>query len=977
MEAEEGARRQTMSERKRMFLLIAIMVTACIVVAGVTILILYKTALKEQRVRLMETAQSQARLIEAIARFDAIYSKNYPGGSRPATLSQIIDAHEHYTGFGKTGEFTLSRKEDQNIVFLLSHRHYDLNKPKPVPFESELAEPMRRALLGQSGTVVGIDYRGKKVLAAYEPVSELNLGIVAKIDMFEVRAPFMKAGLIGVLFTVFVVLIGTSFFIRITNPMIRRLEKRTIELEEINDEMKVEINERKKAEEALRQIEWLLTKSLESESVQNEDYIQPYGNLSELNNEREILESVREIVLSDIVADFLHLLDTSTAVYEKNGDYALGLFASNWCKYLDQTSRNLCDTNDNSEALKSGKWLCHESCWKEASKISIETGKTIDVECCGGIWLYAVPIFAGESVIGSINMGYGDPPRDSQKLKEISERFALDVEELIEQAELYQSRPRFIIDYAKKRLKASARLIGEIVERKQIEKELRKARNELEQQVEKRTAELVKTNEQLEEKIEERKRAEEAVCESEERYALAVAGSTDGLWDWDITSDTVFYSDRFCEILGYSSEEFPGMMDTLRNLLHPEDADVTWAAVERHLQKRVPYNVEYRLRTKSGEFRYFLARGQAIWDSKGNATRMSGSLQDISERVEAVQNLKNALSEIKKLKENLEAEKAYLQEEIKLEHDFENIIGQSNDLNYVLYKVEQIATTDTAVLVLGETGTGKELVARAVHGSSSRKDRPLLKVNCATLPLNLIESELFGHERGAFTGAYARQLGRFEVTNGATIFLDEIGELPLELQPKLLRVLQDGEFERLGSSQTIKADVRIIAATNRNLEEEVRNGRFREDLWYRLNIFPITVPPLRERMEDLPLLVEFFVDKISRKLGKSIKNIPTSVMNTLQNYNWPGNIRELENVIERAVINSSGPKLRLMDELKKRYKDLTTKQKTLKKVEHDYIVRVLEQANWKISGKNGASEILGLDRSTLRARMRKLGIRKP
>jgi chemotaxis protein methyltransferase CheR len=966
-----------MSERKRIFLLIAIMVTSCVVVTGATIAILYKTAIKEGRAQLMETAQSQARLIEAVARFDAIYSKSYPGGSRPATLSQVIDAHDHYTGFGKTGEFTLSKKEENNIVFLLSHRHYDLDKPKPVPFESELAEPMRRALLGQSGTVVGLDYRGEMVLAAYEPVSELNWGIVAKIDMSEVRTPFVKAGLVGTFFTALVVLIGTSFFIRITNPMIRQLENRTLKLEKMNDEMKIEINERKKAQEALQQIEWLLTKSLESEPVQNEDYIQPYGNLSELNNERKILESVGEIVLSDIVADFLYLLDTSAAVYEKNGDYALGLFASNWCKFLDQTSRNLCDTNDNREALKSGKWLCHESCWEEASKISIETGKTIDVECCGGIWLYAVPIFAGESIIGSINMGYGDPPRDSQKLKEISEKFALDVEELTERAELYQSRPHFIIDYAKKRLNASARLIGEIVERKRVEKELRKARNELEQQVEKRTAELVKTNEQLEKEIEERKRADKAVRESEERYALAIAGSTDGIWDWDITLDTVFYSDRFREILGYSPEEFPGEVDTFRTLLHPEDADVTWSAVERHLQKGVPYNVECRLQTKPGEFRWFLARGQAIWDSKGNATRMSGSLQDITERVEAVQNLRDALSEIRKLKENLEAERAYLQEEIKLEHNFENIIGQSNDLNYVLYKVEQIATTDTPVLVLGETGAGKELVARAIHGSSPRKDKPLLKVNCATLPLNLIESELFGHERGAFTGAYARQFGRFEVANGATIFLDEIGELPLELQPKLLRVIQDGEFERLGSSKTVKVDVRIIAVTNRNLEEEVRNGRFREDLWYRLNIFPITVPPLRERMEDLPLLVEFFVDKISRRLGKSIKNIPTNVMNTLQNYHWPGNIRELENVIERAVINSSGPKLRLMDELKKQHKELTTTQKTLKEVEHDYIVQVLEQANWKISGKNGASEILGLDRSTLRARMRKLGIGRP
>jgi chemotaxis protein methyltransferase CheR len=295
----------------------------------------------------------------------------------------------------------------------------------------------------------------------------------------------------------------------------------------------------------------------------------------------------------------------------------------------------------------------------------------------------------------------------------------------------------------------------------------------------------------------------------------------------------------------------------------------------------------------------------------------------------------------------------------------------------VLYKVEQIAPSDTTVLVLGETGTGKELVARAIHGSSPRKERALVKVNCATLPSNLIESELFGHEKGAFTGAHVRQLGRFEIANGATLFLDEIGELPLELQPKLLRVIQDGEFERLGSSGTIKVDVRVIAATNRNLEEEVRRGRFREDLWYRLSIFPITVPPLRERMEDLALMVDFFIDKISKRLGKSIESIPTRVMNTLQDYQWPGNVRELENVLERAVINSSGPKLHLVDELKKPHKDLTITQKTLEDVERDHIIRILEQTNWKVSGKNGAAEILGLNRSTLRARIRKLGIREP
>jgi len=472
-------------------------------------------------------------------------------------------------------------------------------------------------------------------------------------------------------------------------------------------------------------------------------------------------------------------------------------------------------------------------------------------------------------------------------------------------------------------------------------------------------------------------RAKASLRTSDERYLLALAGSTDGFWDWDLLSDTVFYSDRFREILGYTPAEFPGTIDSFRSRLHPEDVEAIWAAIERHLQERVPYKVEYRLRTKSGEYPWFLARGQAIWNSEGKAIRMSGSIQDITERKQAELNLKAALSEIKELKDKLEIERAYLQEEIKSQYNHENIIGQSDALNYIFYKVEQIAPSDTTVLVLGETGTGKELVARAIHGLSPRKDRALVKVNCATLPANLIESELFGHEKGAFTGAHARQLGRFEVADGATVFLDEIGELPLELQPKLLQVIQDGEFERLGSSGTIKVDVRVIAATNRNLEEEVHRGRFREDLWYRLNIFPITVPPLRERIEDIALLVDFFVDKISKRLGKSIESIPTSVMNTLQEYQWPGNIRELENVLERAAINSSGPKLRLVDELKKPHKDLTTTQKTLEEVERDHIIRILEQTNWKVSGKNGAAEILGLNRSTLRARIKKLGIHQP
>ncbi len=336
----------------------------------------------------------------------------------------------------------------------------------------------------------------------------------------------------------------------------------------------------------------------------------------------------------------------------------------------------------------------------------------------------------------------------------------------------------------------------------------------------------------------------------------------------------------------------------------------------------------------------------------------------------------NSLAEIQKLKDLLEAERAYLQEEIKLNYDHETIVGQSNGLKYVLYKAEQIAGSDTTVLVLGETGTGKELAARAIHSLSPRKKRALIKVNCATLPANLIESELFGHEKGAFTDSQARHLGRFEIADGATIFLDEIGELPLELQAKLLRVVQEGEFERLGGSHTIKVDARIIAATNRNLQEEVRKGNFREDLWYRLNVFPITMPPLRDRRDDIPLLVAFYIKKISKRLGKPVAIIPETVIRKLQDYHWPGNIRELENVLERAIINSAGPKLHLADELKQPVKGLSISPKTLEAVEREHILQVLEQTNWKVSGRDSAAEILDLDRSTLRARMRKLKIQK-
>ena len=342
------------------------------------------------------------------------------------------------------------------------------------------------------------------------------------------------------------------------------------------------------------------------------------------------------------------------------------------------------------------------------------------------------------------------------------------------------------------------------------------------------------------------------------------------------------------------------------------------------------------------------------------------------------QKLRRAFKEINQLKTQIENDNIYLREEIKLEHNFEEIIGQSDQHKYVLFKVEQVAPTDSTVILLGETGTGKELFARAIHNASQRKSRPLIKVNCASLPSSLIESELFGHEKGAFTGATTKRVGRFKHADGATIFLDEIGEVPIELQPKLLRVLQDGEFERLGTDRTLRTDVRIIAATNRDLKKEVKEGRFRQDLWYRLNVFPISVPPLRKRLDDIPMMVNFFVRRFCRKLGKQIDTIPTVTMRALQNYTWPGNVRELEHMIERAVINTRGPVLKLMDKLDSPHEDPGKEQKKpLAEIERDYIVQTLMETKGRVSGPKGAALILGLHPETLRSRMRKLGIQKP
>ncbi len=337
--------------------------------------------------------------------------------------------------------------------------------------------------------------------------------------------------------------------------------------------------------------------------------------------------------------------------------------------------------------------------------------------------------------------------------------------------------------------------------------------------------------------------------------------------------------------------------------------------------------------------------------------------------------IQQAISEIKRLKDQLEADYLYLSDEIKLEHNYGEIVGQSQALQRILVKVKQVAPTNAPVLLLGETGTGKGLIARSIHNVSKHSGRPLIQVNCAALTPSLIESELFGHEKGAFSGAVTRRVGRFELANGTTLFLDEIGELPLELQPKLLRVLQDGEFERVGGSTTLKTDARVIAATNRDLEKEVEDGRFRRDLWYRLSVFPISVPPLRERLEDIPLFVSFFVDKYGKWIGKKFKRISQKTIKALKGYSWPGNIRELENLIERAVITS--PEGNLQIEIPSPSGFLPDQTLSLQELEREYILKVLENSNWKVEGQAGAAFHLGLNPSTLRFRMKKLHIERP
>ena len=494
------------------------------------------------------------------------------------------------------------------------------------------------------------------------------------------------------------------------------------------------------------------------------------------------------------------------------------------------------------------------------------------------------------------------------------------------------------------------------------------------------------------EDITDHKRSEEALKISETRYRRLFESAQDGILILDAETGQISDVNPFLvEMLGYSHEDFLGRK--LWEIGPFKNMEASKAAFSELQHKGYVRYKDLPLETKDGrpiavEFvsnvylvnhhKVIQCNIRDITERKLIADALQQAHNELERRVEErTVELRTALSEIKTMKDQLEAENIYFRQEIKLKYQFDHILGESDGLKYVLYRAEQVAPTNTTVLILGETGTGKELIAAAIHNLSPRKDRPLITVNCAALPANLIESEVVRPGKGAFTGADTRQVGRFEVANGSTLCLDEIGELPLEAQAKLLRAIQNNEFERLGSSHTIKVDARIVATTNRNLEEEVRKGRFRQDLYYRLNVFPITVPPLRQRKEDIPLLVQAFIERYARKLGKQITSIQKETMKALQDYPWPGNVRELESVLERAVILCPGPVLQLADKLEISSLPLSSTVGTLEEMERSQILKILSETRWRIEGKDGAAAILGLHPSTLRARMHKLGIFRP
>ena len=473
-----------------------------------------------------------------------------------------------------------------------------------------------------------------------------------------------------------------------------------------------------------------------------------------------------------------------------------------------------------------------------------------------------------------------------------------------------------------------------------------------------------------------RRRADEALRTSEARYAAAADLDGLGYYDVDFEKGAAFVDDRFRDLCGIPADREQGLqpVEFWVERLHPDDRGrVLDQRQQLHDGRLAILGAEYRfLHPVQGEKWFVHMARVAKRDASGRTIKSYGVLRDITASKRAEEALRQSYEEIERLKDRLQAESDYLKAEIGDVLAQGEVTGQSAAITQVLRLAAQVAPTDSSVLISGETGTGKELIAQAIHRQSGRRAHVMVKVNCAALPSGLVESELFGREKGAFTGALSRQVGRFEIADGSTIFLDEIGELPPDVQVKLLRVLQEGEFERLGSSRTIKVNVRVIAATNRDLTDEIRKKRFREDLYYRLNVFPIHVPPLRERVEDIPPLVWSFLDQFSSRMGKKITQVPRKTMEALQRRAWPGNVRELRNVIEHATIVSTGATLTVP--ILETATPGAAPLQTLADVEREYILRTLKQAGWQIKGPTGAAAALDLKPSTLRSRMKKLGI---
>lgn len=447
----------------------------------------------------------------------------------------------------------------------------------------------------------------------------------------------------------------------------------------------------------------------------------------------------------------------------------------------------------------------------------------------------------------------------------------------------------------------------------------------------------------------------------------------------NLKTETGTVSPNFYEIVEADlNEELT--LENWRTVVHPDDKENNIKVLNDCIQLGKKYDLIFRIITRrTKQLKWIHGCGEVIYE-KGEPTLFIGTLQDITKEKNAELELKNSYKEIEQLKNQLESENIFLKEEISLSFNYENLVYASAEISDVLTQVEQVATTKATVLILGETGTGKELIARAIHNTSPRKNGPLIRVNCAAIPAELLESELFGHVKGSFTGAVKDRIGKFQLADKGTLFLDEIGELPLELQPKLLRAIQEGEIEPIGSSKIIKLDLRIIAATNRELDKEVKANRFRQDLFFRLNVFPITVPPLRDRIEDIPVLVDYFLDKFCKKYQKKINSISKHALQQMKVYQWPGNVRELENVVERAVIIVDNDKTILLEfdfKTEPHLEKSNNSKMSLDEIQSNHIIKMLNLTNWKISGQDGAAELLGLKVSTLRDRMSKLGIKPP